>query len=335
MPSDDEYEEFRAWREWRRAREQAPSRRERTVIALWDAYAGTLDPNTGIGKMRPGFRKFLGYPPPAGCRPEQLVTFYWNGQQTRMGDLVPSQIDEIVFKTWVRAIYDTRTNRGESPTPGRVENVRVALQACFTFHRRELGGENPLQSFDKQPGWNRKRLGYFTADKLEEWCAALPPMTSDIFRVLFITLQRESTIRCLKKSHVDWDERDLLLTVKGGREVRLPCADEAFEILRRWAAVSRSDYIFPNPRDPKGKPLPYPTFRKQQLKAEKATGIRLRAHAARHGGARHLLPTTALPLISHQLAHRDLKTTGIYLGVSQQLHEVLRKSMNDAAKRAK
>jgi hypothetical protein len=328
MPSDDEYEEFRAWREWRRAREQAPSRRERTVLELWDEYIRTLLPGTALFRNRPGLRKYL------------LLTVPLAGEETVFGSLRPTQIDRPVYSTWVRAIYDTRTNRGEPPSPGRVENVRVALQACFTFHRRELGGENPLSGFDKQPGYNRKRVGYFTPEQLAHFVEHLPLMTGDILRVEFMTLQREATIRCLRKTHVDWTTRDLLLTVKGGGQERVVCPDDAFAIVQHWASVSRSEYVFPNPRDPRGRPLPYTTWRHHLAAAQKATGLELageppRAHAARHGGARNLLPTTPLPLISAQLCHKDLKTTSIYLGVSAQLHEVLRASMNKATKAGK
>lgn len=332
MSGDDDerrkrFERFEAFEEWER-RQPKRAARERPTLELWDEYIPSLRPGSGLAKNRPGMRRFL------------LIPFSLAGEQVTMGGLRPSQVDEKAFKAWVAAIYATPTNRRAPPTPGRVENIRIAVQACYAFHSKELGGQNPLQGFDKQPGWDKRRKGYYTPEELERFAQAMPPMGGDIMRVLFWTLQRLDTIRCLRKDQVDWKTRDLTLLVKGTREERVPCEDGAFEIIQRWAAVSRSEYVFPNPRDPLGRPLPYPTFRKQQIRAEKTTGMRLqgeapRSHAARHGGARHLLPTTPLPLISKQLTHRDLKTTGIYLGVSNQLHEVLRGCLNDAAKRAK
>lgn len=321
MPADDEYEEFRAWREWRRARESSPASRERTILELWDEYIPTLRPGSALARNRPGLRKYL------------LLEVSLPDVAVRFGDLRPSQINVRVYNAWVRAMYGTATNRGAAPSAGRVENVRIAVQACLTVYVEsgELA-KNPLRKLAKQPGYNRKRLGYLTPEQLDRLCVHLPEMDGDILRVEFMTCQREATIRCLRKSDVDWVTKDLLLVVKGGNQERVVCPDPAFEIVQRWAAVSRSEWVFSD----RGKPRSYTSWRRRLRAAEKATGVSLqggesvKAHAARHGGARNLLSTTPLPLIQAQLTHKDLKTTAIYLGVSAELHEVLRRSMNAA-----
>lgn len=309
--------------EERRAAKRAP--KERPLFQLWDEWIPTLKAGSSIARSRPGMRRFL----------EQA--FAVRGEEVRLGDLLPSQVDLLVFEAWQRALAAENTGLGRPPSDGYLDTVQMAVSACLSFHVKT--GElvrNPFRGLPRLPGRAKRRQGHPNPDEMERVCAALPALQAAILFVEYRTLQRVTSIRCLKKHHVDWVRRDIMPVVKGGKQIRVPCPDDALEVIRKFAETSRSEYVFANPRDPKGRPLPYTTYHHAIERAREALGLNpageaFTSHHARHAGAKELARRKPISFVQHQLGHGDLRTTSIYLGMSEELTDELREALNDMA----
>lgn len=121
----------------------------------------------------------------------------------------------------------------------------------------------------------------------------------------------------------DIDSRQMLIHVrlgKGAKDRIVKLSQHLLAVLREYWRKQRPRYwLFPQPRDPQ-KPMDPGGASRMMTRAARRAGItrRVSPHMLRHSYATHLLDGgTDLRTIQVLLGHRNLKTTTIYLHVSQ------------------
>jgi len=140
-----------------------------------------------------------------------------------------------------------------------------------------------------------------------------------ILKILYGCGLRVSELTNLKKEDVNFNESLIHVKLSKGRKdrfVKIP--DSLKEELKKYLELTNSDIIFESNRT--GKLTPKTIQLIVQNAAKKANIIKeVYPHLLRHSFATHLLEQgTDLRLIQKLLGHSDIKTTQIYLSVSQQ-----------------
>lgn len=288
-------------------RERAQRKPERTITVMYDEWLSLL-PNNNTTATRRSHRRWLALP------------FTVTGERMCLGDLTPSQCTAVVLSSWQNAIAATPGLRIKRLlTPGGVDQVRLAVQAMFS--RAVEAGEmivNPLGAKRGVPrikGYDKKREGYLTAEQVKEVAKHLPTIEAALFRHTFATGARVGAIRTLHVSEINSTDRQLVVQSKGRRVILFVPVRELEEMLR-LAAVSPSGYVYPNPRDPQGRPLSITSLRRHRKAAFAAAGITHLsgetpvAHHARHGRAVDVLRRTHdITLAQKLLGHHSLSQT--------------------------
>ncbi len=140
-----------------------------------------------------------------------------------------------------------------------------------------------------------------------------------IIKLLYGCGFRVSEIINLKKEDLNFNENLIYIRLAKGRKdrfVRIP--NSIKEELFNYQKISGEDILFVSAR---GGKLTTATIRKIVKNAAKKAGIKkkISPHTFRHSFATHLLEQgTDLRLIQKLLGHSDIKTTQIYLKVSNQ-----------------
>jgi site-specific recombinase XerD len=124
----------------------------------------------------------------------------------------------------------------------------------------------------------------------------------------------------------DIDSRRMLIHVRlgkgtgGGKDRMVKLSPQLLAVLRQyWRDRRPKDWLFPQSKSP-DKPMESGTSHRIVARAARRAGItrRVSAHTLRHSYATHLLDAgTDLRTIQLLLGHSNLKTTSIYLHVSQ------------------
>jgi integrase/recombinase XerD len=124
----------------------------------------------------------------------------------------------------------------------------------------------------------------------------------------------------------DIDSRRMLIHVRlgkgtgGGKDRMVKLSPQLLAVLREyWRARRPKGWLFPQTKSPE-KPMESGTTHRIVARAARRAGIvrRVSAHTLRHSYATHLLDAgTDLRTIQLLLGHQNLKTTSIYLHVSQ------------------
>lgn len=317
----ERFERFRRFEEWESR--QAPPAQERTVGEL---YAEWVEGLSGLA-LRHATTRGRHIHRPFRCRGEEMV----------VAALTPSQCTPVVLQAWILMLAATKSTQGTHGNlcAGSVDQIRMSLQSMFR-HFVKLGelAANPLRAVARDSKRDRQRQGYYTAAELERFCAALPPIGAYILRHCYRTCCRATTIRELRKHQIDWESRELVLTVKGGKQARIPVPDATLEELRALCAVSPSEWVYPHPSKPE-KAIPEPTLQRWIRRARKVTGLVLpggeapNIHHARHGGAVALLDAGAdLTDVQVQLVHSSIQQTARYLAMRDRRRTRLREFLN-------
>ncbi len=141
-----------------------------------------------------------------------------------------------------------------------------------------------------------------------------------IIKILYGCGLRVSEVINLKKEDVNFNEELIKIKLAKGRKdrfVKIP--DSLKKELESYCNLHNEEVLFPSSR---GGKLTTATIRKIIKNASKKAGIKknIHPHTLRHSFATHLLESgTDLRIIQKLLGHSDIKTTQIYLSVSNQL----------------
>jgi integrase len=133
-------------------------------------------------------------------------------------------------------------------------------------------------------GWQRvdeepyARKTYLNDEKARRFIEAGPPMFQDIMTVcLRAAGMRQSEVRLLRKSEIDWDEKTINLPAgrnKNRRGRSIPIPDDVADILSAASARSKGEYVFVSPRDPQRlKPISTGTWQGWLTKARDRSGV--------------------------------------------------------------
>jgi len=141
-----------------------------------------------------------------------------------------------------------------------------------------------------------------------------------IIKMLYGCGLRVSEIINLKKEDIDFNEDLIKIKLAKGRKDRFVNIPNSLKKeLESYCNLNNKEILFPSSR---GGKLTTATIRKIIKNSSKKAGIKkdIHPHTLRHSFATHLLEQgTDLRIIQKLLGHSDIKTTQIYLSVSNQL----------------
>jgi integrase len=315
VDSDDEYQEFLklAWRAFKEGRitSAKTQRPDRTIAELHQSWLPTV-PRASRDLRRTQGQRYLNLP------------FQYAGRPITLGSLKASECTVDILTHWVAFLGDTiarGTDRVLSPCS--VDGIRMGLQAMFTYCVRtgEIS-ENPLRKIPRDKRRKREREGYLTLQETDAHAAKMPLIGGYILRHCFATGCRQSNIRELRKSQIDWSLSHLKLTVKGGDQQRVIVPRSTLEEMRQLCAVSPSDLVYPNPRNPH-KPVTRGTLCDWIDKAcrDLKCSPKHVVHETRHGQALAFLstPGATLTMLQRRLGHRTIEQTARYARVRDRM----------------
>ena len=334
---DDEdaalFAEFQAFRAWKAAREGTSKTHTpaATIEALFDAWLPSVA-HTARGPNIRGHRRYT-----------VAFTFAFQGQQVRLGDLTPAECTPALWEAWKAALRTTINRRGRPLGADYRDQIRLTLQACFTYHvdTGGLAGRNPLKGIPREDGWKgRKREGYFSQAELERFLPHCRPILGAMLTLSFRSggLRRDD-MRLLKKHQVDWENLELVMPAKkGGEPRRVLLTSDCVDIVRAFSAVSPSDYVFANPADPWGGPVPQSTLWNWLDEARRASKLTLAGeppviHSARHGFTMRMADKAPDAWIADQLGHTNTTMIAERYGRlrGREAREVMRSKMEKEA----
>lgn len=137
-----------------------------------------------------------------------------------------------------------------------------------------------------------------------------------MFKTFFYLGPRNRAVRRMRWEDINW-EIPAIKTIEKGNKVKWhPLPDDLLSELKALHAVSRSEYIYPSPRDFK---KPVNNILKAVARAKKAAGItkRVYPHLLRHSIGTHMVDADIdLRQIQEFLGHAQISTTLWYTQVS-------------------
>lgn len=285
MATEDDEQEFlafaaHAYAEFRRRKE---TDRARTIGELWRAWVASQAGGKRIDHIR-GHGYYV-----------TKVTCTLGDRQFVVADLRWPEFDHDHVRAWLDAIARTPSaKRGVLLAPGSRDQVRLGLQACFAWHVKvtKLVTANPLSGIPLEAREPHRRQGYFTPEIFAEFLKHCRPLFAAMLRVSARCggLRRDE-VRLLRKDGVDYQAGELVVRNKGGRIKRVLATGDALEEIASWAKLAPGEYVFANPQDPKGGPVPTSTMWRWMKQACDASGIKLAGekpvfHHARHTAGR-------------------------------------------------
>jgi integrase len=139
---------------------------------------------------------------------------------------------------------------------------------------------------------------------------------STMFKTFFYLGLRNRAVRRQRWEDVDWSKHAIKTIEKGNKPKWHPLPDDLFEDLRQLYIESKSEWIYPSPRN-HFKPIT--DLRRAVRRARKKAGItkRVYPHLLRHSIATHLLESDVdIRQIQAFLGHSQISTTEWYTQVS-------------------
>uniref|UniRef100_A0A7V4LBV5 Site-specific integrase n=1 Tax=Desulfobacca acetoxidans TaxID=60893 RepID=A0A7V4LBV5_9BACT len=176
--------------------------------------------------------------------------------------------------------------------------------------------ENPAKTV-KLFRKTRNRDRFLNQEEIIRFLAHLPGHQQAMMQFALLTGLRKANILNLKWSQVDLGHASLHIPAdeaKGGRDLRLPLAPEAVELLSGLPRHPESDYVFYKEN---GRPYRdiYSGFR---LAVKKAGLEDVTIHTLRHTVGSHLVMNGVdLATVKDLLGHRDIRTTLRYAHLAQ------------------
>ena len=197
---------------------------------------------------------------------------------------------------------------------GTRNRALAVLQHAFHLAKKWKipgAGDNPAQGIS--PAHEPIRQRFLSAEEAQRFVAALAleenrPAANAIM-LLLLTGGRRNEIRCAQWSHVDWEQRTLLVPMaKSGKPRTIALSTAALALLRGLTPVEGNAFIFPGET---GRPphVFYPFCR--ICRKAGITGLRL--HDLRHSFASFLVNNgVALYTVQGLLGHTHARTTQRY-----------------------
>lgn len=176
--------------------------------------------------------------------------------------------------------------------------------------------ENPAKSV-KLFRKTRQRDRFLSQEEIAQFLAHIPPHQQAMMQFALLTGLRKANVLNLKWAQVDLPHAALHIPAdeaKGVRDLRLPLAPEAVELLAGLTRHPESDYVFYKEN---GRPYRdiYSGFR---LAVKKAGLQDVTIHTLRHTVGSHLVMNGVdLATVKDLLGHRDIRTTLRYAHLAQ------------------
>lgn len=308
----------------------------KTVRELWDAWYPTVAA-TGRGPNIKAHRKHIDR---MECRSA--------GEKFVLGDLAWVRCDPTTLNAWMEALRSYVSRFGKPLEPSTRDQVRLSLQACFTYHvKTRTIGHNPLSGIPREPNRVRRREGFFTPQQLEQFLAHCRPVVAAILRTsVRCGGLRNSEVRLLRKSQIDHESREFVVVNKGRNGIkktkRVLITDDIYDLIRAWSTTSPGEFVFAHPMSRHGGPIPKTTFNNWMTDAATSSGVVLFndekpvMHHARHTWTMSMLDK-GVPdrRIADQLGHASTAMLAHYGALrGKEAKEELRKAMNALPGRA-
>jgi integrase len=277
-----------------------------TNAQLWDKWYPSVEQSARGPNIRT-HRKYA-----------MALRFDWQGREVCLGDLTPAECPPEIFEAWRLKLRTHKGHRGTLLSPAYRDQIRLSMQAMWTYHV-ETGtvDKNPLKGVPREDGWEgRKRMGYPTKEQLDRFLPHCRPVLGAMLKLSFRSGgMRRDEMRLLTRSEVHWENREIALAkdrTKGKRERRIVLTEDSMEILHHYAAISPSEYVFANPCDKDGGPIPKSTLwgwlEEARLSAGSAAKLGSEPfviHSARHGYVMRMMGRAPEAWIADQVGHRD------------------------------
>ncbi|MGQ9687890.1 MAG: tyrosine-type recombinase/integrase [Desulfobaccales bacterium] len=163
----------------------------------------------------------------------------------------------------------------------------------------------------------RQRDQFLSHEEIARFFVHLPAPQQGIMQFALLTGLRKANVPNLKWSHIDLPHYSLHIPAheaKGGRDLRLPLAPEAVELLAGLSRHPESDYVFYKENSRPYRDI-YSGFR---LAVKKAGLQEVSIHTLRHTVGSHLVMNGVdLATVKDLLGHRDIRTTLRYAHLAQ------------------
>jgi site-specific recombinase XerD len=247
-------------------------------------------------------------------------------EQARWPDRGPDQLSACDILQYLEYLRQERDN-GASALNRQVTVLRNFYRAMVAMGHLEPG-QNPMAHFPRIKAAPRKLP---TTLSREEVSALLDQPEGDtviglrdraVLTLLYGTGIRASECSGLQERHVNWEERTIRVTGKGGHERTLPLNEEVLHVLRQYRlARGGAQPTEPFFRSREGRALSrnaiYERVRSHGRRARIAQ--RVSPHRLRHTFATHLVQEgVGLVTLRDLLGHRQITSTQIYIHLTAQ-----------------
>lgn len=304
-------------------------RDQRTLSKMWDDWFPSIVHRAGAVNKR-SYRRFL------------LTPFAFDGLSLRLGDLTPAECTAPVLESWKASLALYRGDRG-ALAPGTRDQIRLAVQGMLTYYVNiAVLNRNPFKGIPRETGRLQQRQGYFTEKELEHYLSHCPPLLGAILRTSSrCGGLRTNEVRTLRKDAINWETKEATLKQKGGTFKSVILTDDVIDLLKHWCALAPGDYVFFNPRDPRGRAISRAGLYKMNARARKAYGARLLGEDPVPYHARHTFAVLSLEKgapetwVAQQMGHKNTSQIGRYGKLRGRAKDTMRELANMTVAEAK
>lgn len=255
-------------------------------------------------------------------------SMYRNHLQGPFGAMRLDDITESDVLAFNSALADKlvayKNPNGRKLTEGTIKRIMVLLRHIFNEAIRHKGNTltyNPTHVLKLKTV--RKVKGRFlTREQLQSLLRAAERSSNadlpDILRVMGATGLRRENVLAMKWAWFDGARGTLSIPAEDDKAKKgfiLHVSSDVRSLLSKRQADADSEWVFPNPKTGK----PYHSCRNAWVTACERAGLEgLRMHDMRHTFASMMLDNGAdIVDVQHALAHTQLKTTAVYLHLTQ------------------
>ncbi len=220
------------------------------------------------------------------------------------------------ISTWL--VERWKAERSKETGFTEVDRELACLKHMFTkaieWGMTKENSAKPVKLFRK----TRQRERFLSQEEIARLLAHLPPHQQAMMQYALLTGSRKANVLNLKWSQVDLSHACVHIPAdeaKGGRDLRLPLAPEAVELLTRLPRHPESDYVFC-----KEDGRPYRNIYSGFRLAVKKAGLKdVTIHILRYTvGSHPVMNGVDLATVKELLGHKDIRTTLRYAHLAQE-----------------